>query len=234
MKLKEKMEVVENFKKPSKEEITPMVAVPFNGEMVFVRVRRLNQAQLYACGGNNLSLIELDSDKKFRAKKKHSFDDIVMYSKAVHDICKEALVSPTYSEILDIARVGLTEESFKKQTSNLYEKLATVSDNTKEFEKLAFEIKSLEVKYYLLLPDDFTGAIVNQAMEIDGSDIKKVTEETLYTAAALAVASHNAPSDHINGVFSDFMKDDINKRALVIYAKKQKDLKNVNRRRNNK
>jgi len=222
MKLREKIKIVENLKTPGKEEITPMVAVPYNGEMVFVRIRKLNQAQLYACGGNNLSLIELSSDKKYRAKKKHSFDDIVMYSKAIHDICKEALVSPTYSEILNIAKVGLTEESFKKQTDDLYGKLATISDNTKEFEKLAFEIKSLEVKYYLLLPDDFTGAIVNQAMEIDGSDIKKVTEETLYTAAALAVASHNAPSDHINGVFSDFMKDDINKRALVIYADRQK------------
>ena len=48
----------------------------------------------------------------------------------------------------------------------------------------------------------------------------------LLEAAILAERGHNNPADHIHGIFTDFMKDDINKRAWILLTEEREKNKN--------
>ena len=200
---------------------TPLIQVPFHGEPVLVQVRELTQAQIMACGGGNMSLIETFQDK-IRLKKKPSLKEIVAYAEIQTELCKRALLKPTYAEVFEVCAKGVDIEKNREELLEIERLIASMSAGPKR-SALERETDGLRVWIDLLLPDDFLAAIVTYALGISKSDIKDVTEEALYRAAVLAKIGNDNPADHLKGMFTDFMKDDINMRAALIYAERQKD-----------
>lgn len=203
----------------------PLIAVPFHGTNVMVRIRELTQAQIYACGGADISLIETFQDK-LRLHKKPSMAEIVQYADVQHAITRKALVEPSYEQIMAICKTGFDTEAALKETKALEELLATLPSGPKK-SALIEEIESMRVWIDLLLPQDFTASIVTYALGISKSDIKEVTEETLYRLAVSAKLGGDNPSDHISGNFSPFNKEDINRRSWMVHHDKQKEAQNA-------
>lgn len=192
----------------------PLVTLPFAGVNVIVKLRELNQAQIYACGGNNFSLIETVQDK-IRIKKKPKLKDIVSYAEIQNAIAKKALVSPTYDEIFEICAKGFDRKQFEKDMQDIEELIAKTPRGAKQ-KALLERLDNTRVWYDLLLPEDFLSGITSYALSVAKSDIKELTRETLLNAAYSARKGHDNPADHISGNFTDFNKEDINRRAWGI------------------
>jgi len=77
--------------------------------------------------------------------------------------------------------------------------------------------------YEFLLPADFVSYIVSYALKVDESDIKLISEDMLFEAADMAKRGHDNPADHMQGNFTDFNREDINKRAWVVYFQRMKE-----------
>jgi hypothetical protein len=201
----------------------PLVSVPFHGTLVMVRLRELTQAQIYACGGSDISLIETFQDK-IRLHKKPTMSEIVRYADIQHEITRKALVEPSYDQIMDICKAGIDTEAVKKEAKDIEQLIATLPAGPKKSE-LVEKVESLRVWIDLLLPNDFIASVVTYALGISKSDIKSLTEDTLYKLAISAKLGNDNPADHISGEFSKFNLEDINRRAWLIYHEKQKDNK---------
>jgi len=202
----------------------PLIAVPFYGQMVMVKMRELTQAQIYACGGADISLIETFQDK-IRLRKKPSMSDIVAYADVQHSIVRKALLQPSYDDIMAICKTGLDIEAAKKEAKELQALLATLPPGPKRSE-LAEEIECARVWIDLLLPHDFTASVASYALGVAKSDIKELTEDVLYRLAISAKLGNDNPADHCDGNFSPFNKEDINRRAWLIYHERIKDNEN--------
>ncbi|MDD3388206.1 MAG: hypothetical protein PHU58_07040 [Prevotella sp.] len=200
---------------------TPLIQVPFHGEPVLVQVRELTQAQIMACGGGNMSLIETFQDK-IRLKKKPTLKEIVAYAEIQTELCKRALLKPTYAEVFEVCAKGVDIEKNLEELLEIERMIASMPKGPAR-SALERETDGLRVWIDLLLPDDFLAGVVTYALGISKSDIKDVTEDALYTAAVLAKIGNDNPADHLKGRFTDFMQDDINIRAALIYAERQKD-----------
>jgi hypothetical protein len=202
----------------------PIIVVPFHGDPVEVMVRKLTQAQTLACG--SISLIETFHDKVMKKSmaEKVRLGDICSYAERNTEILKKALVKPTYDQVLNMVADGKTIE-IKKQLEETREKLNDLKPGPKKSALLA-EIDALKIWCEFILPEDFMAAIVSFTLGIDESDIKELSESMLLEAARLATNGHDNPSDHIHGIFTDFMKDDINKRAWILLAEEREKNKN--------
>lgn len=196
-----------------------IIFASFHGTPVPVMVRELNQAQIMACG--DFSLIETFQDK-IRMKKKLKVKEIIAFAERNHNISNAALVSPTYDQIFEV--IGIEPQ--------IKEKLKEIGELKKELRKTksgpqrsAIEeaLDNLRIWVYFLLPEDFTAAITCFALGIDKTDIKEISEKMLLDAAILATNGHDNPADHIDGLFTAFNKDDINRRAWIIYAEYKKE-----------
>ena len=203
----------------------PLVTVPFYGTNVTVRIRELTQAQVYACGGSDISLIETFQDK-LRLHKKPTMGEIVKYADVQHAITRKSLVEPSYDQIIAVCKTGFDTDASIRETKALEELLATLPAGPKR-SALLDEIESMRVWIDLLLPQDFIAAVVTYALGMSKSDIKEVTEETLYRIAIAAKLGNDNPADHLSGNFSDFNREDINRRSWIVYHEKQKDTKNA-------
>ncbi len=190
----------------------PLTMIPFNGVMVSVVLRELNQIQLESCGV--FSLIEIEGDR-LNAKKKPTLADMVRYSKTMSAIARASLVKPTYDEIMTIFDDDDTLKGFDEKLKSLRE-LLHKTPGGKERKHLEEQISFTEIWCNQILPVDFLSAITTYATGIDKSNIKLVTEQILLDCAILSKQCNNAPADHIDGIFTPFMKKDINRRALHI------------------
>ena len=200
--------------------INPIIAVPCNGDSVLVRVRKPSGVEIQECG--DISLIEILDDKK--RKKVIKKRDIRNYVDTQMKILNACLVSPTYDQLMEWA--GSID--FVKETTRQYEEcknLLSRAPSGPERLELEESLDALYIKSRLILPADFIGSIMSFVFEIDNSDIKKITKKMLYEAALLAKAGKDNPSDHLHGKFTDFNKEDINKRAWTIFFDEQEKLK---------
>ena len=187
---------------------------PFFGAVVPVMIRELTHGQILSCG--DFSLIETFQDKVQAQTKKITMKEIIEYSERQHAIVKEALVSPTYEQILKAFEHDLKIKETKKKLEALKARVEDTPRGPKRAD-LEEEIASMRVWCEYVLPDDFIAFVVGYSLGIDKSDIKKVSEEMLLNAAILAERGKDNPSDHLDGRFTAFMKDDINRRAWVIH-----------------
>lgn len=197
----------------------PILMAPFHGSPVPIMVRELTQAQIISCG--DFSLIETTTDTiaKKKMQKRIDMSNIVAYAEQVHALVRKALVSPTYDEIVNAIDRGITA-SVKDQLDELEARIAELERGPK-YTALQKDIDALRIWADFLLPEDFTSFIVSYALGVDKSDIKELSEEALIQAAVLAERGHNNPADHIDGRFTAFMKDDINKRAWILLHEKR-------------
>jgi len=199
----------------------PLIAAPFFGRRVIVKVQELTHAQILSIGA--FSLIETFTDKVMRQEmgRRGSFSEVLEYAEKNHAICKETLVEPTYDEIFEAvgATPGLDE---KKEELDRLSKMLEEAPVGRERRALEEQIDRLRVWIDLILPEDFVSWVVSYGLGINRSDIKKVTEEMLIQAAVLAEYGNDNPHDHIDGNFTAFNKADIDQRAWVLWSEQQK------------
>lgn len=191
---------------------------PFCGVMIPVKLKELNQAQILSCG--NFSLIETFEDKIRNNVSNFTPREIIAYSERHYNIIRESLLSPTFDEIMEICSDDFKTEEYKEKLHELKKKLEVVPSG-KEKNNLIEEINRYEVWVNFILPDDFVAYVVAYALSNDKSDIKKISKEMLIDAAVLAEKGHDNPADHIEGRFTAFNRDDINRRAWYYLAKKR-------------
>ncbi len=110
------------------------------------------------------------------------------------------------------------DKEIKKEIEEVKKELIKVKPGPKR-SAMEEELDALRIKCQMILPDDFVSWIVCYALKIDKTDIKKVSEKMLLDSAILAKNGHDNPADHIDGNFTHFNKDDINRRAWNEYNK---------------
>lgn len=201
----------------------PLIKAPWKGEPVWVKLRILTQAQIMTCG--NFSLIETFQDKIAKKKKNIKMREIVEFAERQYNIVKESLVSPTYDEIMqEITQHDCTQQ--RKELEELEELLLKMQPGPKK-SLLEEEIAELRIKLDFLLPEDFISYIVCYALEIDKTDIKKITEDALIEAGMMAEKYKKRPSEILcgDGIFSEFNKLDIDRRSMQEFENFKKEHK---------
>ncbi len=198
----------------------PIISAPFNGADVFVRLRELNAIQIRSCG--DFSLIELFDGSTIKAVGKMTVRQMMEFAKYQNAIVRESLLEPTYAELMEWCEVDPTGHA-----EGLKVLLATLKDTEagKERDDLVEQINAHRIWLNMILPQDFTGAIMAYALGMDKSDIKRLTWDVLYRAAILAKRGHDNPHDHVDGYFTPFNKIDIDTRAWMIFEQERERAK---------
>lgn len=220
----------------------PAIVAPFgidpgtgNDKLITIIARELSFVQIKSCG--NFSLIETFQDKlikKEKEKKELSLNDIVEYSELMHNLARLSLLSPTYDEIINTLlkydNIDNIDEQLK-EVKELFLKIKKDKERKEEAIALQEEYARIELQYKYVLPANFLNYIFCFALKIDSTDIKLVSEDMLYDAAAKASLGHDNPADHMPGMFSEFNYEDINDRGWAIYFNKKKEMEETNKQR---
>lgn len=194
----------------------PIVTVPFHGTTVPVKLRELTQVQIRACG--DFSLIKTFEDKVRAMSGKPTMAEINAYSERYHAIAEAAMVAPTYDQLLGMYDRDAKVRSARKKLDQA-EKLLAKTPKGPQRAALEEQVQSLRIWTDLILPEDFLSAVMSYALGMDKSDIDDVTDDVLLDAAILAERGKDNPADHLDGRFTPFMRDDINRRAWSAYSK---------------
>ena len=198
-----------------------LVATQWKGVPTLVLVRNLSEVQLLACG--NFSLINLGE----LVEGPFSWRQWVEYAEQNYKILKAALVSPSYEEVYAMAGQGPSVKDAEARFREVDALILTLPRGPGR-QALEKERDSLRCMYDLIFPDDFIAPIVCYVTGIGRTDIKKVTREMLHTAAILAERGHDNPADHIDGIFSAFNRNDINRRGWqVLEEEREKNKRKV-------
>lgn len=192
----------------------PLIPAFWKGTPVLVKVRELSQVQIYSCG--QFSLIDLEKSQSAFTWKRW-----IEFSKQKYEILKASLVSPSYKELFEVIGRGPMIEQAEKDFNEISAIIEGIPRGPKR-QRLEEYRDSLLCRFRFILPDDFIASVVSYALSEHKSDIKKVTREMLLTAAILAENGHDNPSDHLDGMFTPFNKDDINLRAHEIMKEARK------------
>ena len=193
------------------------IIAPFNEMEVPVVVRCPNPTQLRACGSFSIIDIRDEVDKIEQAKEKVPDAIIADMVDKQEAILKETLVSPTYEEIVNDV---YGQDGWYQELKENLKKVEAMIVNVKEPAErgiLVTRLRMLKMQSGFMLPNDFTAFVVAWALNIDRSDIKKITKTMLLDAAILATRGHDNPSDHLIGNFNEYHYDEINKQAWVVY-----------------
>jgi hypothetical protein len=196
----------------------PILPLPFNGSIVYCKVRCLNHLQLRAVGEFNL----IDIRKPEEKDGEYTLQGMIDVVNWEENLVKETLIAPSFDEIND--RVYGTDNrisKLKKRLNEIRELINTVE--AEERKPLAKEADSIELYIGSLLPTDFMDAVTSWATGSNRTDIKKVTRDMLLEAAILAANGKDNPADHLTGNFLDFHKEEINKSAWIVYNEYLKD-----------
>jgi hypothetical protein len=199
-----------------------LVATQWKDVATIVQVRNLSEVQLLACG--NFSLINLGELRE----GPFSWRQWVEYAEQNNKILKAALVSPSYEEVFALAGKGPSVKNAEARFREIDVLLLSMPRGPGR-QALEKERDMLRCSYDLILPDDFIAPIVAYVVGIGRTDIKKITREMLLTATILAERGHNNPADHIDGIFSAFNRNDINRRGWqVLGEEREKSRRKVN------
>lgn len=205
-----------------------LYVLPWKGSPCIVRARELSDIEIYSLP--SFSLIETDEYKWSKAKVKVPLSEQLDYAEIIVKICMASLISPTYDAIFEV--VGKYAFNLKAKTQvediNRMLKDIPVGPARQELEGMR---DALVLAWEYILPDDFLTGILAIALGREKSDIKKVTEDMLYTAAVLAYRGHKAPHEYIHGAFTSFNVRDIDTQALIIYENRMEALREEARQR---
>lgn len=204
------------------------IALPWNGTTGVFVLRMLNSTQIKACGEFS-TIIDVARDDE-----QPTIEDMIEVKNTQERLMKFCMVNPTYDEALDYLYDSKLIKAIKEKIILSREEIKAVED-VKRAELLAAEVDSYELYLAFLFPEDFMAAITSTILQRDNSDIRKVTKEMLLEAAVLAEKGHDNPSDHLEGVFTDFHKQDIDKHAwieLTRYREEKNVVENVKWTRN--
>jgi hypothetical protein len=201
----------------------PIIMAPLLGTLIPVMVKQLTDIEARAIG--DFSLIESFHDS-INEGQKQSFRKMRDYIELQHRITEAAMVKPTYQDLYAhfTKRDGLDQH--KADIAKIEAELATMRPGPKRSE-LEEDLAGLELMVYFALPTDFTAYITAYSLGIDQTDIKKLSEDMLRTAAIMAEKGHDNPVDHIGGRFERWPGDklfteDINRRAVLLLAEERR------------
>jgi hypothetical protein len=196
-----------------------MIAAPFNGAVVMVRLRELSQLQVAAIG--DISMIETFFDKVRARNQKPTTQEMSAYGERMHQICREAMAIPTYDEMMKIVGAHIDDEATDRELREIKELWLSLPRGTQEWKDLKRRYEAVEIARRFILPADFTAFVVDYSLGISKTDIKKVTEKILIDAYYSAKRGGGAPSDYVSGNFErwpgDMLhKNDVNNRAYYL------------------
>lgn len=200
----------------------PLLSLTFHGIPALVCCRVLTSAQIQACG--EFSLIETDKSR-MEKNKKISTKDFIEHSRTMHLVAEASLIKPTYKEILNMVQANDLCQNVRKELLELREKCKSLPFSDPKRITLENEIDKKLIWTDLILPEDFLSTIFCYVVELDRSDIKKVTDNVLLNAAILAEKWHKAPHEYITGLFTEFNIMDIDRRAAIILEEKKDSMK---------
>jgi hypothetical protein len=205
-----------------------LVAATWKGSPCIVKVRRLSDIEIQAIG--NFSLIETDSYKWSKLQAKTSWAELLEYADKNVKICKAALVSPTYDQIFEVIGKNAFFFDVKARVEHINKLLADMPPGPAK-QELENARDSLILAWDVILPEDFMAGVIVAALGIEKTDIKKITEDMLYSAAILADRGKKAPHEYIHGVFSDFNIRDIDTRAWIVFDERMEEAREAARQK---
>lgn len=204
--------------RPLFDEAVPLLMLPFNGRLMPFRIRELRGDQILTLG--NISLIETFHDKLAK-QRKPTLLEMNEYVERQHLVCKLAMYAPTYDEVLAEIAPGFDFKALDDELKGIKEVFKTLKDGPDK-KALQDKYNALEIQYKFILPGDFMGSVLDYALDITKSGIKKVTSEALLQAAILATRGHDNPSDHIDkALLKPHHIVDFDNRAWVEFDREQ-------------
>jgi len=131
------------------------------------------------------------------------------------ECCRAVLNRPTFDE-LEAAIYGKDKvlEAKRQELKEIRKKLDTVSGQ--ERAELQAEFNRVELFTGYILPDDTMLALTNIALDMDVTDIRKLTKEKLLAAYGKARLYKGRPTDYIPGVFTDGDRKNIDDYATML------------------
>lgn len=191
-----------------------IIAAPWKGTMVPIKVRKLDVTQVMACG--NFSLIET---KEYQAQKAQptNWKTYCEYAEQTNKLVRAALVSPTYDQIFEAIGKKAFNEQARERFVEIKKMIASMPPGPYR-KQLEHDNEATRVLWEFLLPPDFIAAVVNFALEADNPIIKSMTEDMLLELAILAERGHDNPSDHVDGHLTAFHRLDIDRQAAIIFT----------------
>jgi hypothetical protein len=205
------------------------IAVPFKGTLVWCILKCLSFMELKSCG--NISCLYLSKEKK--QEKEYDLNEIIEILNAQEAICKLSFVYPAYDEIINV--VTDTDCQILKKQEELKKIKKDISSlrgkELREAEKVALQI---EYQIGFLVPDDTMSFVTAWALGADITDIKKLSRDILLDAAIIAKHWGKKPSEMIDGIFTDFQRDGIDRDGMILYQQHLDDLRRKKRLEKNK
>jgi len=184
--------------------------IPFRDTEILVEVRYPRSTQLP------------DVDKLYaiinqqKNEKKLTRQNMIDYLNIQEQCCKAVLNRPTFEE-LEEAIYG--KDCVLRQNRELIKELeAKIKeiDNETSRRELREQFDKVELFCGYILPDDTMAALMNIALGVDVSDIRKLTKEKLVAAYSKARLYGGKPSDFITGIFTDGDRQNIDDYATVV------------------
>lgn len=201
------------------------ICVPFKKTPVWCLLKCLSYMELQLCGDISCLYIK-------KEKRKLSIDEIINIKNIQEAVCKLAFVNPTYDQIIKMV-TGIEYSISEKQ-----EELKKINEQIKLLkgkERTEAQKRILQIEYQIgfLLPDDTMSFVTAWSLGADITDIKKVSRDILLNAAIMAKYYGKFPSDCIDGVFTDFQKQDINRTGMILYQQHLEDVKKFKKMKKN-
>ncbi|GBR73164.1 hypothetical protein NO1_0594 [Candidatus Termititenax aidoneus] len=205
----------ENIRNASKQ----WVIVPFGSGMVCVQLRVLSAGEM-----PQVSVIETASRNALKSR-----EDMIRLLNLQEEICRSVMLCPTFEQAeKEILGGDGVAQSQRAKLKELQEKVKDMPENTKKT-KLFNQLNKLELATGYFLPSNFMCAVVNWALCLDVTDVKRLTPERLIEAYRLSQMYHNRASDNIQGIFCDYQRREIDILAAYLSAEDDKKHKPNNR-----
>jgi len=209
-----------------------IVMLPWNGNYIPFKLRMLNSTQMKACGDFSVVSIaneEQEQDNALDIDKGEQFKNILSLKNTQEKMLEMALVSPTFDEICNILNASDLIISIRATLAKCDEAIKTATDLT--MEQTAELVKRVEdYKLYLafLYPEDFIGAFVQYIVQREHTDIDIISRKILLEVGLSADKFGGRPSDFLEGNFTEYQKQDMDKASSSIVFQYREDEKTEN------
>jgi hypothetical protein len=186
-----------------------IIAIPWKGESIPWKLRRLSAPQILACG--QFSLIQAGRYRQNTIKA----DDWIRrneYADTLVNICKASMVSPSYDQLFELIGKAPNLGSIRAQFLALQKEARAMPKGPARAE-LENELAAMRVLWDFIIPEDTMGAVVEWVLDSNNPIIKAITEDTLLHLAYLAEKGNCNPSDFCDGALTAFHRIDIDTQA---------------------
>lgn len=196
-----------------------VVMMPWNGTYIPFVIRMLNATQLRACG--DFSILALASEEYEQNEEDEqdavtNFNNVIQLKNTQEKMLEFALVSPNFKEICELVNASDLVKDIKDKIAVTREKIKDKSLTIAQRKQLTSELDNYELYLGFMFPDDFMAAFTFYITQKGNTDIDKVTNDILLESALAAEKWHDRPSDYMEGVFTEYQKNDIDKQAMIV------------------